>query len=76
MNDVSPDTAIDDLNDLRRRVLANEEVSPDEYQKVVEGLRVSRKAGDAARTSKKAKMKADQVQMGEDLLSKLTTSSS
>ena len=71
MTDISADDAIDNLNDLRRRVLAGDTIDPDEYQDVVEGLRVSRKAGDAARTSKKAESKKAQVKVGEDLLTNL-----
>jgi hypothetical protein len=40
--------AVSQLHDLRRRVLAGEEVSPEEYGQVIDSLREGRKNASAA----------------------------
>ena len=65
------DQAIEDLNDLRGKVLRNEEVTPEDYETIMSNLRVSRKAGETKVSTKKAETKAASAAAGTALLSQM-----
>ena len=60
-----------DLNDLRKKVLNGEEVSSEEYARVLEALRTNREAEKTKKrqtTTKKAAPKKEPSKAAEDLL--------
>jgi len=58
------------LNDLRQKVLNGEEVSPEEYERVISAIREARRAG-APRLKKERKN--TQREVGQDILDSLFT---
>lgn len=69
------DTAILQLNDLRKRVLLGEDVTPEEYKIIADNLRSTRKAGKINQVIKKAASKVRDTEVDRrqwaDLLSDL-----
>lgn len=61
------ETAHEQVQDLKRKVLNNEEVSAEEYGRVLESIRKDRSAG-AERKAKTKKTKAPPVEMDLDKL--------
>lgn len=65
-----PAHTVEELNDLRKRVLAGEEFPSDEYKKIIQAYRANRSAGVAAAAPKaKAKAAAKTAAAPQDLAS-------
>ena len=70
-SEVTTEESLSNLNDLRSRVLADEEILPEEYERVVNALRKTRKAGEARASTKKQESAAATQALGADLFSKI-----
>lgn len=70
------DQAIEDLSDLRGKVLRNEEIEPEEYKIIMDNLRVSRMAGEATVSRKKTEAKEASAARGTALLAQMVTGKS